>query len=276
MGGTTTDCAVVSAGRPAINAEGALIGGWRTMVEAVDVRTVGLGGDSQVSMDRDGRMTVGPRKADALVPAGARRRPPALLGAAQSWSTLQHLPDHATQFALRNPGREAPLSSSAIERRVWNELSTRAPARVAASCNNAPGLARTASPGRCRAGHHRRHSRPATPCTCSEGNRTGTRRRRNLGARLLAIEERNMLGASEPAAAQVFCERTVEHVIRESARMVLATALAHDPGVESQAGSWGHVGRPAHRRGRGRPAILPSWCRREFRSPHPWWRSVRR
>src|SRR5262249_18128708 len=39
MGGTTTDCAVVSNGRPAINAEGALIGGWRTMVEAVDVRT---------------------------------------------------------------------------------------------------------------------------------------------------------------------------------------------------------------------------------------------
>ena len=46
MGGTTTDCAVVRAGKPAINAEGALIGGWRTMVEAVDVRTVGLGGDS--------------------------------------------------------------------------------------------------------------------------------------------------------------------------------------------------------------------------------------
>ena len=44
MGGTTTDCAVVRGGKPAINAEGALIGGWRTMVEAVDVRTVGLGG----------------------------------------------------------------------------------------------------------------------------------------------------------------------------------------------------------------------------------------
>ena len=66
MGGTTTDCAVVSAGRPVINAEGALIGGWRTMVEAVDVRTVGLGGDSIVSFDRDVRLQVGPRKAMPL------------------------------------------------------------------------------------------------------------------------------------------------------------------------------------------------------------------
>ena len=46
MGGTTTDVAVVSAGRPIISGEGALVGTWRTMVEAVDVRTTGLGGDS--------------------------------------------------------------------------------------------------------------------------------------------------------------------------------------------------------------------------------------
>ena len=43
MGGTTTDIAVVSGGRPVIRAEGALVGAWRTMVEAVDVRTSGLG-----------------------------------------------------------------------------------------------------------------------------------------------------------------------------------------------------------------------------------------
>ena len=46
MGGTTTDIAVVAGGRPVIRAEGALVGGWRTMVEAIDVRTSGLGGDS--------------------------------------------------------------------------------------------------------------------------------------------------------------------------------------------------------------------------------------
>ncbi len=62
MGGTTTDVAVVEGGRPVINADGALIGGWRTMVEAVDMRTCGLGGDSEVSLDRHARLIVGPRK----------------------------------------------------------------------------------------------------------------------------------------------------------------------------------------------------------------------
>ena len=72
MGGTTTDVAVVRGGRPVISAEGALVGGWRTMVEAVDVRTCGLGGDSEVCFDRQTRLRVGPRKAMPLEPAGAR------------------------------------------------------------------------------------------------------------------------------------------------------------------------------------------------------------
>jgi N-methylhydantoinase A/oxoprolinase/acetone carboxylase beta subunit len=39
MGGTTTDIAVVSNGRPVISGEGALVGASRTMVEAIDVRS---------------------------------------------------------------------------------------------------------------------------------------------------------------------------------------------------------------------------------------------
>ncbi len=62
MGGTTTDCAVVAAGKPLINAQGALVGDWRTMVQAIDVRTLGLGGDSAVGLDREGLLTVGPRR----------------------------------------------------------------------------------------------------------------------------------------------------------------------------------------------------------------------
>ena len=50
MGGTTTDIAVVLGGRPVISDQGALVGSWRTMVEAVDVRTSGLGGDSETHL----------------------------------------------------------------------------------------------------------------------------------------------------------------------------------------------------------------------------------
>ncbi|MDW8072471.1 MAG: hydantoinase/oxoprolinase family protein, partial [Anaerolineae bacterium] len=48
MGGTTTDIALVQNGRPVLNRDGAVIGGWHTMVEAVAVHTFGLGGDSEV------------------------------------------------------------------------------------------------------------------------------------------------------------------------------------------------------------------------------------
>ena len=62
MGGTTTDIALLKGGWPALNREGATIAGWRTMVEAVDVHTVGLGGDSEVRVDETGTLFVGPRR----------------------------------------------------------------------------------------------------------------------------------------------------------------------------------------------------------------------
>ncbi|MFB9953302.1 hydantoinase/oxoprolinase N-terminal domain-containing protein [Rhizobium puerariae] len=65
IGGTTTDVAVLEGGRPKLAAEGAVVGGHRTMVEAVALRTCGLGGDSEVHIDDRGleaRITLGPRR----------------------------------------------------------------------------------------------------------------------------------------------------------------------------------------------------------------------
>ncbi len=62
VGGTTTDIAALRDGQPRLNPEGARVGGWRTMVEAVDVHTTGLGGDSHVRFDRQGRLLIGPRR----------------------------------------------------------------------------------------------------------------------------------------------------------------------------------------------------------------------
>jgi N-methylhydantoinase A/oxoprolinase/acetone carboxylase beta subunit len=70
VGGTTTDIAALSDGQPRLNSEGARVGGWRTMVEAVDVHTTGLGGDSHVRFDpsarsghrREGRLLIGPKR----------------------------------------------------------------------------------------------------------------------------------------------------------------------------------------------------------------------
>lgn len=60
VGGTTTDIAALRGGHPRLNPEGAHVGRWRTMVEAVDVRTTGLGGDSLVRVDGERRLHIGP------------------------------------------------------------------------------------------------------------------------------------------------------------------------------------------------------------------------
>lgn len=65
IGGTTTDVAVLRGGRPAIDPAGARVGPYRTMVEAVAMRTTGLGGDSEVhfiSEGLKGGVTLGPRR----------------------------------------------------------------------------------------------------------------------------------------------------------------------------------------------------------------------
>ena len=51
IGGTTTDVATVVDGWPALNEAGADVGGYRTLVKAIDMKTLGLGGDSEVEID---------------------------------------------------------------------------------------------------------------------------------------------------------------------------------------------------------------------------------
>jgi N-methylhydantoinase A/oxoprolinase/acetone carboxylase beta subunit len=63
MGGTTTDVGILEHGRPMVAPQGAEVGGWRTMVQAIDVRTVGLGGDSEVSIGLNGAISIGPQRA---------------------------------------------------------------------------------------------------------------------------------------------------------------------------------------------------------------------
>lgn len=65
IGGTTTDVAVLQGGRPKLAPDGANVGGHETMVEAVALRTFGLGGDSEVHIDDRGlevKITLGPRR----------------------------------------------------------------------------------------------------------------------------------------------------------------------------------------------------------------------
>ncbi len=62
IGGTTTDIALLKGGLPCLNPGGARVGNWQTNVIAIDIRTIALGGDSQVTVNEEGTVKVGPKR----------------------------------------------------------------------------------------------------------------------------------------------------------------------------------------------------------------------
>jgi N-methylhydantoinase A/oxoprolinase/acetone carboxylase beta subunit len=82
IGGTTSDVGILRNGAPTVDDDGAEVGGYRTMVRAVKMQTIGLGGDSEVT-------TVAGQDA-AVVAIGPRRvRPLSSLG--QRWPGVQRI-----------------------------------------------------------------------------------------------------------------------------------------------------------------------------------------
>jgi len=105
MGGTTTDIAALSEGRPKINPQGAMVGKFRTMVEAIDVHTVGLGGDSHVQVfqkrpDLIDKVSIGPYRVIPLCILADQY--PEVVGELQSQLTNVYLDVYAEQFAVIN------------------------------------------------------------------------------------------------------------------------------------------------------------------------------
>ena len=107
MGGTTTDIAVVRNGQPELGFDGAMIGQWRPMVEAVRIYAIGLGGDSEVRFGGGEGLVIGPRR---VVPLSllAHQHPEVLV----VLERRQHESPHASQlrFAQRLNGDAALLA----------------------------------------------------------------------------------------------------------------------------------------------------------------------
>jgi N-methylhydantoinase A/oxoprolinase/acetone carboxylase beta subunit len=101
IGGTTTDICLLRDGRPAIDPDGARVGPFRTMVEAVAMRTWGLGGDSEVHLleGLDGALRLGPRR---LMPVSllAVTHGAMVLRALDAQLSADAPPDGAGRFAV--------------------------------------------------------------------------------------------------------------------------------------------------------------------------------
>jgi N-methylhydantoinase A/oxoprolinase/acetone carboxylase beta subunit len=107
-------------GAPALAADGARIGHWRPMVEAVKVTAIGLGGDSELRFAGGQGLVIGPRRVLPLSLLGARH-PPVIATLERQLSE----PPHAAQgrFAQRAQADAAALAGlSEAERRAWDAL----------------------------------------------------------------------------------------------------------------------------------------------------------
>ncbi len=109
IGGTTTDVALIRDGKPAIDPAGAQVGGFRTMVEAVAMRTHGLGGDSQVHVITEGLgggVFLGPRR---VLPVSliASEAPEAVHAVLDAQLRATAVGEHDTRFARCVPGIHA-------------------------------------------------------------------------------------------------------------------------------------------------------------------------
>jgi N-methylhydantoinase A/oxoprolinase/acetone carboxylase beta subunit len=239
MGGTTTDVAIVAGGRPVVRGEGAVIGGWRTMVEAIDVRTCGLGGDSEVYLDREGHLRVGPRKAMPL--SLLAQRFPEVLADLSRLAGGERLPPFAGRYALRNPGRDPGAQLDRLERRVWDMLGEE-PRRLGDAARTSQGVEavrRLVDRGLVSVAGFT----PSDAMHVLGRQHDWSVEAARLGAAILATEERNTRARAAGDSPEALCERIYQHVVREAARVVLECALAHDPGIEPSHGRWGPLGR---------------------------------
>ena len=178
IGGTTTDVAVLDHGRPRLDPEGATVGGFRTMVEAVAMRTFGLGGDSEVALE-DGalnpKILLGPRRLVPLALAGVTHGGGGHGGARTPVARAQCRP-HGRPFrgAHRRAGRLA-AGLTAPEAKLYEMIGA-----VPLALDRLLDLERPErdlATGWCRAGWSMSSaSRRRTPPMCWASRPTGTRR----------------------------------------------------------------------------------------------------
>lgn len=113
IGGTTTDVALLRDGLPEIDPQGARVGGFRTMVEAVAMRTTGLGGDSEVHLLTEGLkggLRLGPRR---LLPVSllAVDHGPMVHAALDRWLSSEAVGETDGRFVLPMTGQRGGLNA---------------------------------------------------------------------------------------------------------------------------------------------------------------------
>ena len=121
IGGTTSDIAVLQGGYPRLNLNGVAIGPWQTHVTAVDVHTIGLGGDSHIRLNPNGEIRIGPKRVEPLCFL-AKRFPNVLVQLKSAFSQpVKDTRFTPTAFWLRT-NRKAPGHLTSREKEILKVL----------------------------------------------------------------------------------------------------------------------------------------------------------
>jgi len=122
VGGTTSDIGFLSKGKVSVKEDGAVIGGMRTHVKAVDMYTAGIGGDSEIIRSENGLLDVGPKR---ITP---------LCRLAESFDLKKEIKKFKTVFFSKNisdlkayqfyyfTGREPDFSLNPVEKKILSLL----------------------------------------------------------------------------------------------------------------------------------------------------------
>lgn len=239
IGGTTTDVAIIDGGRPRLDPEGATVGGLRTMVEAVAMRTFGLGGDSEVVLEDGGlkpQIGLGPRR---LVPLSlaAHLHGPAIAEIMERQLSRPNAGRLDGRFAWRTGLAEGHVMAlSAGEERLFSTM-PETPASLdslLSSAAQAVTLDRLVARGLVQLSGFT----PSDAAHVAGRQTTWDGRAARLGAALFA-RRRDRHGLTVAASAEAAAEGVLARLTRRSAEAMLETALARD-GLEGAPEMIGH------------------------------------
>ncbi len=119
VGGTTTDIAMIKDGKTVLSPDGCQVGRWQTHVEAVDMFTGGIGGDSHVMLDANGMISLGPNRVIPLSMAKDFPNPKQWLGAELDGKCIAMVPDlNISEYddpILNLLAQNGPATSTAIQ-----------------------------------------------------------------------------------------------------------------------------------------------------------------
>lgn len=227
MGGTTTDIAMLRAGRPVLNREGAVIGGWRTMVEAVAVHSYGLGGDSELHLVEGGRLQLGPRRAVPLSLLASQH--PSVLGDLEDQAQDARRIGYDGQFAARLRRLETKESGlDPAQAKLWHRLEA-GPLALSAAIDGPAGqraLNRLVARGLVAIAAF-------TPSDAAHGlglQSDWSTAAAEFGARIW-LRRLDALGVEPIDDVESFCRRVIEQAVRQSVEIILETAIQEDTAI---------------------------------------------